>query len=152
MPDEFGITPLGQHGGRRRGAGRPRKGEVREKRQGTNSNTLNSRGSRYVIARLMRDANDGFMDAANLLRGFYDGLISPFAAGCEMSYLRRREPNGRGSENAAKRRDWALHRLFHPRPELKAPEKAPSAASDARGEEKSMSLRPEFNAAVGTLK
>ena len=31
-------------------------------------------------------------------------------------------------------------------------EKAPNAASDARGEEKSMSLRPEFNAAVGTLK
>jgi|SRR6516165_1507148 hypothetical protein len=123
--DAFDVVPLGQHGGRRPGAGRPRKGEAREKRQRTNSNTLNSRGSRYVIARLMRDANDGCRDAAILLQGIYDGLISPYAAGAEMSYLRRREPNGRGSENVSKRIDWAMHRLFNPK------KKGPTQASGA---------------------
>jgi len=38
-----------------------------------------------------------------------------------MNYRRRREPTGRGSENMAKRRDWALHRLLNPRrPDPKA--------------------------------
>jgi hypothetical protein len=117
MSDDFGVTPLGQHGGKRPGAGRPRKGEVREKRQST-GNTLNSRGSRYVIARLMRDANDGVKTAATLLKGISDGLISPYAAGVEMSYVRRREPNGRGSENRARARDWALYKLLNPKSSL----------------------------------
>ena len=130
MPDYFGVVPLQQHGGKRPGAGRPRKGEVREKRQSTNSNTLNSRGSRYIIARLTRDANDGVKTAAILLQGVYDGLISPYAAGAEMSYVRRREPNGRGSENRTRANDWAMHRLLNPRP---APEKAPDVASSVEG-------------------
>jgi len=33
-----------------------------------------------------------------------------------MNYCRRPEPTGRGSENMAKARDWALHRLLNPRP------------------------------------
>jgi hypothetical protein len=122
MPDIFGITPLGQHGGKRPGAGRPRKGEVREKKQPTRRN-LNYGGSSspaYIIARLARDAQDGCKDAARLLEGIRSGLISAHTAGVEMSYLKRREVNGRGSENAARARDWALHKLLNPRPNPKA--------------------------------
>ena len=120
MPDIFGITPLGQHGGRRPGAGRPRKGEVRPPKQ----HTLNSRSSSsvdYIIARLKRDAADGCRDAAILLEGVCSNLISAHTAGIEMNYCQRRGVNGRGSENAARARDWALHKLFRPRPQGKAP-------------------------------
>jgi hypothetical protein len=51
-----------------------------------------------------------------LLEGVYSNLISAHTAGIEMSYCRRRGVNGRGSENAARARDWALHKLFNPRP------------------------------------
>jgi hypothetical protein len=120
MPDIFGITPLGQHGGKRPGAGRPRKGEVRPPKQ----HTLNSRSSSsvdYIVARLARDAQDGCKAAAVLLDGVRSGLISAHTAGIEMSYCKRREVNGRGSENAARARDWRLHRLFNPHPQEKAP-------------------------------
>jgi hypothetical protein len=123
MSDDFGVVPLGQHGGRRPGAGRPRKGEVREKPQRIRG-TLNSRGSNssaYITARLARDARDGVKTAAMLLEGVRSGVITPFTAGVEMNYCRRREPLGTGSENAAKRRDWALHKLLRsPRPDPKA--------------------------------
>ena len=121
MSDNFGVTPLGQHGGKRPGSGRPRKGEVREKPQrsrGVLNNGSNSYA--YITARLARDAQDGVKVAATLLAGIRDGKISAFAAGCEMNYCKRPEPNGRGSENASKRRDWALHRLLNPRPDPKA--------------------------------
>jgi hypothetical protein len=115
MSDLFGVTPLGQHGGKRPGAGRPRKGEVRPQRTGA---ALNSRRSRYgyILARLARDAQEGSPEAATLLRGVHDGLISAYAAAVEMNYCRRCEPLGTGSENATKRNDWAMHRLFNPRP------------------------------------
>jgi hypothetical protein len=123
MSDDFGVVPLGQHGGRRPGAGRPRKGETREKPQRIRG-TLNSRGSNnsdYIVARLARDANDGVKTAAALLEGVRSGVITPFAAGVEMNYTKRPEPNGRGSENAARRRDWALHKLLRsPCPDVKA--------------------------------
>jgi hypothetical protein len=73
-------------------------------------------GSDYFRARLERDARDGVKTAAVLLQGVRDGLISPYAAACEMNYIRRPEPTGRGSENVGKRRDWALYKLLNPRP------------------------------------
>ena len=123
MSDVFGITPLGPHGGRRPGAGRPRKGEVRPPKQ----RVLNSRSSGsvdYIIARLKRDAADGCRDAAILLEGIHRGLITAHTAGVEMSYCQRREPNGRGSPNMAKARDWTLHKLF------RAQEKAPPGGAN----------------------
>jgi len=101
MPDDLGhIAQLGTHGGPRK------KGE-----QGDDV-TLRHRGNSqaYLIARLRRD---GRLD---LLAGVLEGKISAYAAGCEMNYCRRPEPNGRGSENAARARDWALHKLLNPRP------------------------------------
>src|SRR6516165_9539185 len=114
MVDDLDPPLLGQHGGRRPGAGRPRKGEVRPPKQPKRDN-LKSQGSDYIVARLTRDANDGCKEAAMLLQGIRDGLISVHTAACEMSYRQRPEPNGRGSENMARARDWALHRLLNPR-------------------------------------
>ena len=117
MSDLFGvITPLQQHGGRRPGAGRPRKGEVRPPKRPSPPRT----GSDYILGRLTRDAADGVRNAAILLEGISKNLISPWAAGVEMNYVRRREVTGRGSENMARARDWRLHRLFNPRPDPKA--------------------------------
>jgi hypothetical protein len=115
MTDIFDVLPLGQHGGRRVGAGRPKKGEVRPPKQ----RVLNSRSSSspaYIVARLKRDAELGCRDAAILLDGIQRNLITPYTAGAEMRYFQRPTPNGRGSENAARARDWALHKLFNPRP------------------------------------
>jgi hypothetical protein len=116
MSDLFDITPLQQHGGRRPGAGRPRKGEVRPSKRPSPPRT----GSDYILGRLTRDAADGVRNAAILLEGISKKLISPWAAAVEMNYVRRREASGRGSENMARARDWTLHRLFHPRPAPKA--------------------------------
>jgi hypothetical protein len=121
MSDLFGVVPLGQHGGKRPGAGRPRKGEVRPPKQRSKLNYGGSSSPVYIVARLKRDAADGCRDAAILLDGIYRNLISPFTAGAEMRYFQRPEPNGRGSENAARSRAWRLHRLFNPRPDPKAP-------------------------------
>jgi hypothetical protein len=121
MTDIFDVTPLGQHGGKRPGAGRPRKGEVRPPKPQRTSDTLKSRGGDYVVARLTRDARDGVKTAAVLLQAVRDGRVTRYAAGCEMRYLSRREPNGRGSENMTKRRDWAMHRVLNPRPDPKTP-------------------------------
>jgi hypothetical protein len=117
MSDNFGVTPLGQHGGKRPGAGRPRKGQPRREKTGATLKSAPDR-SRYILRRLVRDAQDGVRDAAILLRGILDGRISEYAAGCEMNYCRRREPNGRGSENMARKRDWALHKLLNPKSSL----------------------------------
>jgi len=118
MSDFFDITPLGQHGGKRPGAGRPRKGEVRSPKPPKRP-VLIAGTSDYIIARLKRDAADGCRDAGILLDGICRNLISPHTAAIEMNYVRRREPNGRGSENVAKARAWALHKLF--RSQEKAP-------------------------------
>jgi len=120
MSDIFGITPLGAHGGKRPGAGRPRKGAVRPPKPQHPRNVLNSGDHGYLIRRLARDAQDGCKNAAVLLQGVCDGLISGYAAGVEMNYTRRREVTGRGSPNVTRKNDWAMHRVFHPRP-IKAP-------------------------------
>jgi hypothetical protein len=118
MPDYSDVIPIGPHGGKRPGAGRPRKGEVRPPKQ----RVLNSRSSSsvdYIIGRLKRDAALGCRDAGVLLEGIYSNLISPHTAAIEMNYCQRRGVNGRGSGNAARARDWTLHKLF--RPQGKAP-------------------------------
>jgi len=92
---------------------------VKGQRQGSGLRYGNSR--EYLEARLTRDAVEGVRTAAILLEGVRNGTISLYAAGVEMNYTRRREPNGRGSENMAKARDWRLHRLLNPRPQEKTP-------------------------------
>jgi hypothetical protein len=68
------------------------------------------------LARLERDAREGCPEAAVLLQGIRDGRISTYAAAVEMNYTHRPEPSGRGSPNVTKKNDWAMHRLFNPRP------------------------------------
>jgi len=119
MSDDLDITPLGAHGGKRPGSGRPRKGEIRAPRIRDSLKSQRMSRTAYVVARLARDANDGCREAAVLLAGVRDNLISPYTAGCEMNYFKRVEPNGRGSENQARSRDWALHKLLT-RPSPKA--------------------------------
>ena len=115
--DDFGVIPLGPHGGYRKNAGRPRKGSPpREKTSASLKSTPDR--SRHYLRRLLRDANDGCKDAAILLQGILDGRITEYAAACEMSYCRRREPTGRGSENMTRRNDWAMHKLLNPKSSL----------------------------------
>jgi hypothetical protein len=116
--DAFDLVPLGQHGGRRAGSGRPRKDQPRQKKTGATLKSAPDR-SGYIRRRLLRDAQDGVRDAAILLRGILDGRVSEYAAGVEYGICKRREPNGRGSENMTRKRDWQMHRLFHPRPQAK---------------------------------
>jgi hypothetical protein len=113
--DAFDLVPLGQHGGRRAGSGRPRKGQPRREKPSTILKSVPDQ-SGYIRRRLARDARDGVRDAAILLRGILEGRVSEFAAGVEYGICKRREPTGRGSENVTKRNDWKMHRLFHPRP------------------------------------
>jgi hypothetical protein len=83
----------------------------------------------YILGRLARDAAAGCRDAGILLAGVTSQTISAHTAACEMSYCRRPEPTGRGSPNMTKARDWALYRLFNPRPDKgKAP---PAGANGA---------------------
>jgi hypothetical protein len=116
--DAFDLVPLGQHGGRRAGSGRPRKGQPRQEKTGATLKSAPDR-SGYIRRRLLRDAQDGVRDAAILLRGILEGRVSEFSAGVEYGICKRREPNGRGSENRSKAVAWALHRLFYPRPQAK---------------------------------
>jgi hypothetical protein len=133
--DTFGVVPLGQHGGRRPGAGRPKKGEVRPPKQPRSVlNSPSSSSFDYITRRLARDARDGCREAGILLEGIHRGLISAHTAACEMNYCQRREPTGRGSQNVSKRIDWALHKLFNPHRKSKhMPENALDVASSAEG-------------------
>src|SRR5262245_14976898 len=109
MDSDPGPFKLGQHGGKRL------KGQ-----RGPNSTLKRGSSSApYVLARLERDAALGCTDAAILLQGIRDHRISVFAASAEMGYCKRPQPNGRGSENMTKRREWKMHKLFHPRPDPK---------------------------------
>ena len=119
MSDVFGITPLGQHGGKRPGAGRPRKGEVRPQRTGAVLNSQRRSRFDYIVRRLARDSQLGCREAAVLLQGIHDGLISAYSAGVEMGYCKRRELTGRVEwPNVTKRNDWAMHKLMR---QLRAP-------------------------------
>jgi hypothetical protein len=119
--DTFGVAPLQQHGGRRPGAGRPRKGEVRPPKTRHALNSWGSSSYAYIVARLARDAQDGCREAAILLSGIHRGLISAHTAAVEMNYCQRRGVTGRGSENMARARDWALHKLLTRPDKGKAP-------------------------------
>ena len=98
MPDDF-DQPLGKHGGARAGAGRPKKGESRErKNQSYNVSgdvTLNSRGNsrRYIVARLRRDNRD------DLIAAIRNGETSAFACAVLLGWRRRPD----GDHNQARR-------------------------------------------------
>jgi hypothetical protein len=47
-----------------------------------------------------------------LLAAVKANRLSAYAACCEVGYRKRREPTGRGSENARKRRDWAIYQAY----------------------------------------
>jgi hypothetical protein len=111
MDNEPSPFKLGHPGGRR----------VKGQKQADNVSLKYGNSRAYLEARLCRDAAEGVRTAAALLQGVHNGTISIYAAAAEMNYTRRREPNGRGSENMAKARDWRLHRLLNPRPQEKAP-------------------------------
>jgi hypothetical protein len=98
--------PLLAHPGGRR---------VKGQKQADNLRYGNSRA--YLEARLRRDAEEGVRTAAALLEGVRQGTITIYAAATEMSYTRRREPTGRGSENQARARAWRVHRLLNLRPQ-----------------------------------
>jgi hypothetical protein len=99
-------------------------------------NSPSSSSFDYITRRLARDALDGCKEAGILLEGIHRGLITAHTAAVEMNYCQRREPNGRGSENMAKARDWRLHRLFNPRPDHRLmPEKALDVVVEGKEEE-----------------
>jgi len=111
MDDDPGPFKLGSHGGKRVKGQRNANGILRG---GSNSRA-------YIEARLERDAALGCRDAAVLLQAAREGRVSMFACGVEMNYCRRPEPSGRGSSgNVTRKNDWAMHRVFNPRP-VKAP-------------------------------
>jgi hypothetical protein len=60
----------------------------------------------YLLDRLRRD---GFDELVAAIEG---RELSVYAAAVSAGYRKRPEPTGRGSENAAKRRMWAIHRAY----------------------------------------
>jgi hypothetical protein len=60
----------------------------------------------YLFQRLQRD---GFVE---LIKAIESGALSVYAAACEAGYRTRPEPTGRGSENARKRRNWAILKAY----------------------------------------
>ena len=58
----------------------------------------------YIISRLRREKLDHLADAVER------NEVSAFAVACELGWHKRKIQGG-GSENQAKRRAWALHKL-----------------------------------------
>jgi hypothetical protein len=58
----------------------------------------------YIIARLRREKLDRLADAIER------GEVSAYAIACELGW-QKRKVLGTGSENEARRRAWALHKL-----------------------------------------
>src|SRR5689334_7686143 len=83
MSDALGFTPIFQHGGRRPGAGRPRKGEVRLPKKHGNLKSTGSHSRAYILGRLARDAASGCRDAGILLTAVLEHKISAHTAGAE---------------------------------------------------------------------
>ena len=108
MPDDLAQPPLGKHGGKRPGAGRPRKGEKREKKQGDGVTSKPQRGHSvaYICARLERDGFD------RLLEGVRTFKISAYAAGEAAGYFERPPPRGTGSQNQARKRAWDIRAMI----------------------------------------
>ena len=61
-------------------------------------------GRDYIISRLRREKLDDLADAVER------GEVSAYAIACELGWQKRKIVGG-GSENQAKRRAWALHKL-----------------------------------------
>jgi len=108
MPDDLAQPPLGKHGGKRPGAGRPRKGETREKNQPHRVSLKSQYGNSadYICARLERDGH------LRLLEGVRNLKISAYEAGVQAGYCRRPVNRGGGSDNQAKRRAWDVRALI----------------------------------------
>ena len=111
MPDDD-LKPLGKHGGARAGAGRPKKGESRErKNQGNNDSdvvTLNPRGNRraYILARLEREGLVHWVEAIRMRR------ISAFAAAVELGWVKRPRTLSGENCNQARRRAFDIRALI----------------------------------------
>jgi hypothetical protein len=102
------LKPLGQHGGRRPGAGRPKKGEIRERKiqadAPKNAVNLKPSGSTvdYVIRRLLRQGHDDLAEAV------INRKVSAYACSCLLGW-RQRPATQRGEHsNQAKRRRHAF--------------------------------------------
>jgi hypothetical protein len=108
MPDDLARPKLGSHGGKRPGAGRPRKGETREKKQGDDVTSKSQRGHSvdYLRSRLLRDGHIALVEAIDAHR------ISTFTAAEAVGYVGRPPPRGTGSDNQAKKRAWDVKALI----------------------------------------
>jgi|SRR5262249_1895572 hypothetical protein len=112
MPDNFDQPKLGRHGGVRAGAGRPKKGEIRErKNQGDNVGdhvTLNSRGNSvdYIVARLRREGLTDWIEAIRARR------ISAFAVAVELGWAKRPQTLHGENCNQARRRAFDIRALI----------------------------------------
>ena len=72
---------------------------------GLNISTMSGGTSReYIIGRLRREKLDHLVEAIER------GQVSAYAIACELGW-QKRKILGTGSENEAKRRAWALHKL-----------------------------------------
>ena len=111
MPDNL-DQPLGKHGGAREGAGRPKKGESRErKNQGDNVGdnvTLNSRGNSvdYIVARLRREGLVHWIEAIQMRK------ISAFAVAVELGWAKRPQTLHGENCNQARRRRFDVRALI----------------------------------------
>src|SRR5262249_21679873 len=111
MPDNL-DQPLGKHGGARKGAGRPKKGESRErKNQGDKKHatvTLNSRGNSvdYILARLEREGLTHWVEAIRMRR------ISAFAVAVELGWAKRPQTIHGENCNQARRRAFDIRALI----------------------------------------
>jgi len=112
MPDDLDQPKLGKHGGPRAGAGRPKKGESRErKNQGDKKDdtvTLNSRGNSvdYILARLEREGLTDWIEAILLRK------ISAFAVAVELGWAKRPQTLHGENCNQARRRAFDIRALI----------------------------------------
>src|SRR5262245_41534564 len=108
MPDDD-LRPLGKHGGARKGAGRPKKGE--QKNQSDKKDdavNLNLRGNSvdYIIARLQREGLMHWVEAVRARR------VSAFAAAVELGWAKRPQTLHGENCNQARRRRFDVRALI----------------------------------------
>jgi hypothetical protein len=108
MPDNLAAPQLNKHGGKRPGAGRPKKGETRKKNQRFDVTSKPTRGHsvNYIIARLQRDGLTKWIEA------IHQGKLSAFAVACELGWAKRPTNLGTGSQNAARKRAWDIRAMI----------------------------------------
>jgi len=101
MDDEL---RLGRHGGPRRKGQRASNGSL----------VKHGAGRGYILARLRREGLTDWIAAIEARK------VSAFAVAVELGWFTRPPIRGTGSQNAARTRNWQLHRLLYPRPNPKA--------------------------------